>query len=564
MGFLLHKKMQAAIQELLTNLVEDVDVEQLKKDISRKYKLERWPSNIEILNELSADERKQYAKYLITKPSRTLSGVIPIAVMAAPFGCPHGKCIFCCGGPGSVFGDVPQSYTGNEPSTMRAIRAHYDPYLIVFNRLEQYVVIGRIPQKCDVIIQGGTFPSMPKDYQYEFVTSIFKALNDFSALFLKDGELDFAAFKTFFELPGDVHNDARAELVRKKILALKGKLVLEEEQKRNETASMRCIGLTIETKPDWGFVEHGNELLQLGCTRIEIGIQSTFQDVIEKLNRGHTVEETIRSMRELKDLGFKMNAHMMLGLPGSTPEKDLASLQELFDNPDFRPDMIKIYPCLVMKGTPLFELWKQGKYKEMSAETAADIIAEAKRFIPPYVRIMRVQRDIPSTVIDAGPIRTNLRQEVEKICQKRNIKCRCIRCRESGRNGTIEKITLTVREYDASRGKEFFIALEDTKNDILVGYCRLRFPGQSLRAEITEKTAIVRELHVYSDALQLGERSEKSLQHRGFGKQLMEKAEAIAKEHGKEKVVVISGVGVRGYYYKLGFTRDGPYMGKKL
>ncbi|MBI5391622.1 tRNA uridine(34) 5-carboxymethylaminomethyl modification radical SAM/GNAT enzyme Elp3 [Candidatus Woesearchaeota archaeon] len=556
--------MREAIQVLLERVKAGNDVDKVKKEIASKFKLEKIPTNIEILNELTQEERKQYASWFVTKPSRTISGVIPLAVMSAPFGCKHGKCIFCPGGPDSIFGNVPQSYTGYEPSTMRAIRANYDPYQIIFNRLEQYIVIGRIPQKGEVIVQGGTFPSMPKEYKEEFITYIYKALNDFSEVFFKNGELDFEKFKTFFELPGDIHNEERAERVREKIMALRKTGILEKEQRKNERAFIRCVGLTIETKPDWGRKEHGNELLRLGCTRIEIGVQSTFQEVLEKLNRGHTVQDTIRSIRELKDLGFKINAHMMLGLPNSSPEKDLGSLKELFSNPDFCPDMLKIYPCLVMKGTPLFQLWKRGLYKEITAEEAANTIAEAKRFMPKYVRIMRVQRDIPSTVIDAGPIKTNLRQEVEKICKKKGIECQCIRCRESGRHEAIEKITINEYKYEASQGTEYFIAAEDTKNNILVGYCRMRFPSQSLHQEITEKTAIVRELHVYSDTLPLGEKSEKSLQHRGFGRKLMEKAEQIAKEQGKDKIVVISAVGTHEYYKKVGYEKEGVYMVKQV
>lgn len=551
--------MNQAVLELLEKIDQGVDVERAKSDISKKYKLPKMFTNIEILNELSKEQRKKYAKVLITKPTRTASGVFPIAVMSAPFACSHGKCVYCPGGPNSVFGDVPQSYTGNEPSTMRAIRAGYDSYLIVFNRLEQYVVLGRIPEKCEVIIQGGTFPSMPKGYQEEFVKNIYKAMNDFSEYFFKEKELDFEKFKEFFELPGDIDNDERAERVKKRILALKETSDLEEEQEKNETSQIRCVGLTIETKPDWGFVKHGNEMLRFGCTRVEIGVQSTFQDIIMKLNRGHTVEDTKQSFRELKDLGFKINAHIMLGLPGSSQARDLQSLKDLFGDEDFRPDLLKIYPCLVIKGTPLYELWKRGMYKEITVEEAARTIAEAKKFIPEYVRIMRVQRDIPSTVIDAGPIKTNLRQEVEKICVREGIKCRCIRCREA-KTESLPESTLKVAEYAASRGKEFFISLES--KDKIVGYCRLRFPSSQLREEITKETAIIRELHIYSDALPLGKRDEQSLQHRGFGKKLMNEAERIAKEHKKTKMVVISGRGVRGYYKKLGYKEEGPYVSK--
>ncbi|HZX12440.1 MAG TPA: tRNA uridine(34) 5-carboxymethylaminomethyl modification radical SAM/GNAT enzyme Elp3 [Candidatus Nanoarchaeia archaeon] len=554
--------MKEAAQELLIKVEQGIPLERAKGEVSKKYHLPKMLTNIEILNELSKEERKKYASQLITKPRRTASGVFPIAVMSAPFACSHGKCIFCCGGPNSVFGDVPQSYTGHEPSTMRAIRANYDPYLIVFNRLEQYVILGRIPEKCDVIIQGGTFPALAREYQDDFIANIFKAMNDFSERFFsKEGEFEYEMFKEFFELPGSIKDAERTKRIHEKIKGLKGTSELEREQERNEYSKIRCIGLTIETKPDWGLLKEGNEMLRQGCTRVEVGIQTVYEDIIQGLNRGHTVEETKESIRVLKDLGFKINGHYMLGLPRSDEEKDLLGLKELFENAEFRPDMVKIYPCLVIKGTPLFELWKRGKYGEISVERAARTIAFFKMFVPEYVRIMRVQRDIASTVIDAGPIKTNLRQEVEKICKKENIHCKCIRCREAGFK-SVENPEVKVLEYEASEGKEFFISLE--KDNVLIGYCRVRFPSQCLREEITEKSAIIRELHIYSDALPLGERAEKSLQHRGFGKRLMEAAERIAKEKGKEKMLVISGIGVKEYYRKLGYKKEGPYMAKTI
>ncbi len=553
--------MKEVIQELLIGLDENKDVEKVKAGISKKFKLKKMFTNIEILNELSSEERKKYAKLLITKPARSASGVFPVAVMSAPFACKHGKCIFCPGGPDSFFGDVPQSYTGHEPSTMRAVRAGYDPYLIVFNRLEQYILLGRIPEKCDVIIQGGTFPSFLKEYQDDFVMNIFKAMNDFSEMFFKEGEFEYEKFKEFFELPGSIKDEQRSGRIQRKIKELKQSSSLEREQERNERSKIRCIGLTIETKPDWGKVEEGNEMLRQGCTRVEVGVQTVFEDVIKGLNRGHTIEDTKECIKILKDLGFKINAHYMLGLPNSSSEKDLEGLKVLFENPEYRPDMLKIYPCLVIKGTPLHELWKRGCYREITVEEVARTIAEFKKFVPEYVRIMRVQRDIASTVIDAGPIKTNLRQEIEKISNKEGSKCRCIRCREVGTR-KIKNVELEVREYEASGGREFFISFEG--EDKIVGYCRVRFPSEFLRKEITEDTAMVRELHIYSDAVQLGKKEEESLQHKGFGKRLMEEAERIAKKYGKRKMIVISGIGVKEYYRKLGYEKDGPYMSKSF
>ncbi len=549
------------IQILKDKPLEKEKLAKLKIELSRKYSTNGIPTDLSILLHAKPEDISKLK--ILTKPTRSISGVAVVALMSAPIACRHGRCIFCPGGPGSVFGDTPQSYTGKEPSTMRGIRANFDSYMQVFNRLEQYAAAGHNIDKADVIIQGGTFPSFDYDYQEQFVAYIFKALNDFSEIFFPDGNLDMEKYKEFFELPGEFKSSERVKRVQEKIIALKGAASLEEEQLRNEKAKARCIGLTIETKPDYGKLKEGNIMLRQGCTRVEVGVQTVYDEILQKTNRGHNLKDTIQSIRELKDLGFKINAHYMLGLPGSTKEMDLNGIKELFSNPDFRPDMLKIYPCLVVPGTPLYELWKKGKYGQLTTEEASEIISEAKRFIPEYVRIMRVQRDIPTYVTAAGVDRTNLRQYVEKKCIEKGIKCRCIRCRESGRIAA-NNPEIIAREYEASKGKEFFISFEDKDKDSLFGICRLRFPSQCLRGEITERTAIVRELHVYSRAVALGEKSEESMQHRGFGKELMKKAEEIAAENKKEKMLVISGIGAREYFRKLGYEREGPYMGKQL
>lgn len=535
----------------------------LKHELCKKHKVAKVPSDIQILLHASAEDLGAL-KQLQTKPVRSISGVTPIAVMTKPLPCPHGKCTFCPGGPGSVFGDVPQSYTGKEPSTMRAIRSAYDPYLIVFNRLEQYLVTGHVPEKVELIIQGGTFCAFPKEYQEEVVGYCFKAMNDFSDKFFPKGDSGkfvFDDFKSFFELPGDVGDHVRAQNVQKKLLRMKGNLDLEQEHRRNETARIRCVGLTVETKPDWGLLEHGNEMLRLGCTRVELGVESVYDDVLHYTHRGHTLQHTLDSIRTLRDLGLKLNFHYMPGLPKTDKERDLAGLRELFENPDYRPDMLKIYPCMVMPGTALENLYKTGKYTPLSTAEAADIISEFKRIVPRYCRIMRVQRDIPTYRTTAGVDRTNLRQTVEEYCKQKGIVCQCIRCREI-KDAIITEPELHVFEYDASGGKEFFISFDDKKTDALIGFCRLRFPSQCLRKEITPGSALIRELHVFGVATGLGD--EGVVQHRGFGKKLLAEAEAIAKRHGKDKMIIISGVGVREYYAKLGYAWEGPYMVKQL
>ena len=642
------------------NIQTKHELNQIKTRVLNKHKsngkIDYIPKNADIYFAASGEDREKFRNLLSLKPVRTISGVAPIALMSEPYPCPHtmkgiGPCTYCPGGPGSAFGDVPQSYTGKEPSTRRAIRNNYDPYLGIFNRLEHYVAMGKIPDKAEIIIQGGTFTFFPKAYQEYFVKYALKAMNDFSKMFFDNkGNLNILKFKKFFELPRILsEEDNRTKRVQQKLLHIKnldlndlevrgkvnemffsdfdgiifkldnalgriGKnqkneinvsiqntslnlienkienpnilaikkiqqklnaennpdISLKQTQKENETSFIRCIGLTIETKSDFGKIYHGNLMLELGCTRVEIGIQSIYDNVLETTNRGNTVADNIESIRILKDLGFKINCHYMPGLPLTTKDMDLHGLRQLFENPDYRPDMLKIYPCMVMEGTKLYEDWKAGKFVPLATKEAAEIIAESKRFFPEFARITRIQRDIPTYMTAGGVDRTNLRQYVKKLCAEKEIKCRCIRCREAGLNFihnreiNLENLRIKIIEYEASHGKEFFIAAEDKEADVLFGYCRLRFPSQSLRQEITSTSALIRELHVYSAAVQIGKKSNDSFQHRGIGRNLLMRAEEIAKQHGKNKVVVLAGIGARAYFKKFGYELEGVYMVKKL
>ncbi|MFH1592735.1 MAG: tRNA uridine(34) 5-carboxymethylaminomethyl modification radical SAM/GNAT enzyme Elp3 [Candidatus Woesearchaeota archaeon] len=540
------------------------ELDKLKSEIAHKYKLKKSPKLIHLLIAANKKQRERFSGLLTTKPVRTSSGVAPLALFAKPRKCPkQAKCIYCPGGPGSVFGNVPQSYTGNEPASRRAKRGLYDPYLQIFNRLEHYALLNQNFDKVEVIIMGGTFPSYPKKYKDKFVSEVYGAINDFSRLFFKKGEFEFDKFKGFFELPCELDDKERVKRVQQKILKIKKTKKLDLEKLRNETSKIRVISLLVETRPDLGKLEEGNELLSYGGTKVEIGVQSVYDRDLRFVKRGHKVKDSIESIRILKDLGFKINLHYMLGLCQDR-KKDLEGIKKLFSDSDFRPDMIKIYPCLVMPGTELYRLWKKGKYKAISVEEVIKIIGEVKKIVPEYLRIQRIQRDIPSTVISGGPIMTNLRQVVKKYCSDPGIKCRCIRCREPmNKKVDWRSVKLLVKEYGASKGKEFFISYEDVKNDLILGFCRLRFPSQSLREEITDKSALVRELHVYGPAVEIGKSGK--VQHKGLGNKLMKKAEEIAKKNGKDNMVVIAGVGVRRYFIeKLGYKKDGPYVSKRL
>ncbi len=552
---------QEIIGELKKKSYLDKQWAKLKRDLSLKYHLKSIPTNIQILLNVPETEIPQLKAKLLTKPTRTISGVTPVAIMTKPSKCPHGKCTYCPGGLGSVWGDVPQSYSGHEPATMRGIRNNYDAYRQVFNRLEQYVLLGHSVDKVELIVMGGTFPAEPKEYQEEFIGDAFQALNDFGELFFIDGEFDYLKFKTFFELPGEINDENRIKRIQDKILRSKQKNPgkMESEQRRNETAKVRCVALCVETRPDYGLLEQGNEMLRQGCTRVELGIQSVYDDVLKRIERGHTTGDSKKSVRILRDLGFKINFHYMPGLPLTDRKKDLAGMKKLFTDPDYRPDMIKLYPCMVAKGTKLCQEWKEGKFRPLTTEEAASLIREWKKSVPEYCRIQRIQRDVPTKYWEGGIDKTNLRQFIHQ----RGVQCRCIRCREpKGKKVNWAQAELKVKEYEASRGKEFFISAEDAGNDVLIGFCRLRFPFEFLRPEIAADSALVRELHVYGTATAIGEEGE--VQHRGFGRRLMEKAEEIACREGKGKMVVISGVGAREYYRKLGYRQEGAYMVKYL
>lgn len=540
-----------------------------KRMLSKKHSVKTIFSDIALLSNLSEEQYNKYKKILQTKPVRTQSGVAVVAVMSKPGKCPHGKCTFCPGGLDSTYGDVPQSYTGHEPASMRGARANYDSYVQVFNRLEQYIVTGHNPQKVELIIMGGTFNNFPKSYQDDFVKGIFKAMNDFSKLFYSSGEqeLDFMKFKEFFELPGELQDEARTKRIYDKVRGEKEKnwdsSTIKEEQEFNDfNSKIKCVGLTFETRPDVCSVEEANQFLDYGATRIELGVQSTYDDALARVNRGHTVAQNKEAIFTLRNLGFKLNFHIMPGLPGVSIEKDLEVFQTLYEDEGYHPDMLKIYPCMVMPGTSLYKDYEEGKFTPITTKQAAELIADAKQYVRRYTRIMRVQRDIPTKVTTDGVNVTNLRQLVDKAAHKKGIKCNCIRCREI-RNIEITSPKINVIRYPVLNGEEYFISIDDEETDSLIGFARLSFPKLQLRSEISKDTAIIRELHVYGSATAIGKKGEKA-QHKGFGSQLMKEAERIARETKKNKMIVISGVGVRGYYRKLGYELEGVYMSKKL
>ena len=551
------KKRKISSQKQLNNL----KIEMLQGSMHDKI-----PTNVELANYATPAERKKFRNLLTIKPTRSLSGVSVVAIMTSPKKCPHGKCSMCPGGVDSVFGDVPQSYTGKEPATRRAIRNLYDSYLQVFNRLEQYMAMNKIPDKVELIVMGGTFPSYNVRYQDMFVKNSFQAMNDFGQYFFSNNRFNFKKFCNFFELPGDIEEKGRTKRINRRSLKLKKATMLAKEQKKNETGKIRCVALCVETRPDYCKKQHINQMLKLGTTRVELGVQSVYDEALKRISRGHAVADSVKATQLLKDSFLKVGYHMMPGLPGVSFKEDIINLRKLFTDQRFMPDALKIYPCMVLEGTKLYKQWKAGKYSPMTTKQATKLIAEFKRYVPEMVRIMRVQRDIPTYVTEAGVDRTNLRQYVDEYCKDHHINCMCIRCREIGHvNSKIgNEFKIFRHDYEASNGTDVFLSYEDVKRKALLGFLRLRMPFNPFRKEITEGSVGIRELHVYGDAAAIG--SKGKIQHRGIGKKLVVNAEKIAaEEFDAKKILITSGVGVRDYYRKkFGYSIDGPYMSKSI
>lgn len=519
---------KSVYREVLNRLEEydKKELERVKREVAREYGLKGFPRNYDLIKAATESEREKLNLRIRIKPTRLLAGVKVVSVVTKPFPC-GSHCIYCPHPP-----DAPPSYNRLEPAIQRAVYNGYDPYKQVRNRLEQYELMG-YPEadKIEVRIISGTFLALAQEYKREFVKGVYDGLN------------------------GKVANS------------------LEEAKKLNEKAKYRCVSLNIETRPDYCFEPHVDEMLGYGVTKVEIGVQTIHPEILQSINRGHGVGDVIKANQVTRDAGLKIGFHLMPNLPSSTPEKDLEMFKRIFSDPRFRPDYLKIYPTLTMKGTRLYELWTKGKYEPYEFEELVDLLAKAKRYIPKYCRIQRLGRDVPSDQIVVGCKKTNLREYVQKRAKELGIECRCIRCRELGfraRDGIhpdLAHVKLCRLDYDACKGKEIFLSYEDSKNGILIGFLRLRVPNQSHRPEINinNKTVVVRELKVAGPSVPIENLPrENQWQHKGFGKKLMREAESIARELNKEKIVVTSAVGAREYYSKLGYERDGSYMSKIL
>ncbi len=478
-------------------------------------------SRVEWLDSLPPEERGRFDGAIRRKPSRTLSGVAIVAVMTAPAACPHGRCTYC---PGGVEAGSPQSYTGEEPSALRGAQFGWDARRITEHRIEVLTRTGHPTSKVEAIVMGGTFPARPKAYRDTVVRGILDGLN---------GRMSSS---------------------------------LIEAQRANETAEHRLVGLTVETRPDHCDGAILPDLLDAGVTRVEVGVECLTEEVLARTGRAHGTEDVARASREVRDRGLKLGYHLMLGLPGMDPARDLADLRRVFAEEEYRPDMVKIYPTLVIPGTELFEEWTAGRYVPYDDATAAELLARIKAELPPWVRVQRIQRDIPARLIAAGVRASNLRQLAQRRLAELGGRCRCLRCREVGRGKTppTDAFDALERRYRASGGEELFLSLEDPASDAVAGFLRLRFPSNATAGGLT--APVIRELKVLGPEVPVGSTGAEGLayQHRGFGRALVERAEAAARAAGADRILVMSAIGTRPYYRRLGYSADGPHMAKRL
>ena len=478
-------------------------LQKIKLQVAKELSANSIPKNNEIIPLIDSEQEPVIANLLRVKPMRTSAGVAPVAVMTSPAPCPHGTCTFCPGGPTN---DSPQSYTGFEPAARRGRRHNYDPESQVRARLDQYKRNGHPTDKVELIVMGGTFTSRSLDYQENFIHGMFQALNNKESINTEQYLLD------------------------------------------NADSNHRCVALTMETRPTECNEFSVFQMRKAGVTRVEIGVQCLTDSVLDKMNRQQKVTDVINATKYLKEAGLKVVYHMMPGLPGMTPKTDVQDFERLFNDPDFQPDMLKMYPTLLVKGSPLSK--KPGDFVPYDTKTAASVVADFKERTPPYVRIQRIQRDIPKNQIIDGVMNSNLRQYARREMRDRGTKCLCINCRELWRK-YIDPAEAELKEisYSASGGEEKFLSFE--VGDKLLGYLRLRLDDK----------ATIRELKVTGQAAEIGKISS-GVQHMGLGSRLMKIAEDYASDYSTIRVT--HGAGTLRYFEKLGYTLKDYYMVKTL
>ncbi len=516
--------MSHAIEQLVYRAIDRgvTDVKQLKKlkgEIAKEFGIGMVPNSSivskysQLINE-GALERDDALWTLFSKRNiRNLSGVAVITVLTKPYFCP-GRCVYC-----PTEARMPKSYLANEPGAARALRNEFDPYRQVKSRLESLKANGHSTDKCELIVLGGTWTVYPKDYQEEFLKKCFDAFNE-----------------------EDSDN-------------------WEEAKTKNETGPHRVIGLTLETRPDHIDEEEVRRLRRLGCTRVQLGVQTTDQKVLDLIKRDQKNEDVISATRLCKEAGLKISHHYMQGLPGATVKSDLQTIKDAFETPDFQPDHVKIYPTVVVKTSVLYRWWKEGKYVPYTHEELLGLLLEIKKRVPEWVRIERMIRDIPGESILAGNKVTNLRQ----MMHDKGVECKCIRCREPyKREVTSDKVEIVDRVYEASGGEEHFISYESPDRQTIYAFTRLRFQEvKNHHIPVLQDAALIREIHTYGKLKPI-DGGEGGVQHIGLGRRLLKHAEELAREKGYKKIVVIAGIGVREYFRKNGYELEDEYMVKVL
>jgi elongator complex protein 3 len=512
------------ILELIKQKISSTkDIFRIERKINRNYHKHFIPFHklLEIYKKLIKQKNilpnKKLELILKKARIRSLSGIVAITLITKPYPCP-GNCLYCPDIP-----NMPKSYLSDEPACMRALLNKFDPYKQIQIRIKALQINGHPTDKIELIVLGGTWSFYPKKYQDWFIKRCFDGANNKKAKNLK------------------------------------------EAQKINENTKNRIIGLTIETRPDYINKEELGRLRKFGVTRVELGVQSLDDDTLNFNHREHGVDATVKATKLLKNAGFKVTYHMMLNLPSSDIKKDEKMFKELFSNPDFQPDQLKIYPCSILEKAPLYKLFLNNQYQPYSEKELISLLIKIKEKIPPYVRIIRVIRDIPSNNIVAGNKVSNLRQIIQKKMKEKNKYCQCLRCREPHDAPiNFKNVKLMRREYKANNGKEIFLSYEDIKNNKVLAFLRLRLTNEWTFPYLNN-SAFIRELHSYGVVAPLKQNNHSNIQHRGLGNKLMNEGEKIIKkETNYKKIAVISGVGVRSYYRKLGYRLDRTYMVKRL
>lgn len=531
----------------------------LKNDIYKDYKLSKPIATIEIIqryNDLVRDgvieDNNSFRKVIRKRGVRSLSWVTVISLLTKFFGCPW-KCIYC-----PSFEWLPKSYIPNEPAVQRAELNDFDPILQIHNRLRALEITWHKIEKNDVRIIGWTWSVYPKSYRDEFIKWIYDAFNTYDEMkdYIEDTDLSTDKFASFKLKAG---------------YWLKKSKTLEEAKERNQTARCRVIGIAIETRPDWVTLDEIKSLREYWVTRVEIGYQTTIDEINELNKRWHGNAESIAATKLLKDAWFKVVAHMMPNLLWSTPELDKKALKEVFENPDFRPDELKIYPMVVTDKAELTQIWKDWWFQPYDDETLINLTADLEEMIPEYVRLNRTYRDIPASEILAGSHLSNLRQLVEEKLHKKWVKLVDIRHREiKDKKNDPQNATIHTFEYEASEWKEYFITFEDKKDRTIFSLLRLRLPKIDENNKLYEVlpelsgSALIREIHTFWDQLSIWEAGSVFGQHLWFWKKLIETAENIAKNAWYKKMAVIAWVWVRWYYEKRWYQLEWEYMVKEI